>query len=114
MSPEPELPNLTTTPQALPTCCLSLSTPLLTHLSNLLPPKPSFTISIGSGSGLLEALLTHHNAALSIEGVEVNPSVNRYIPEQDMHVVSGTWDLLHARVPDAAAWMFVYPRDPKL
>ncbi|KAE8386859.1 hypothetical protein BDV23DRAFT_186854 [Aspergillus alliaceus] len=110
-----ELPtNLTTTPQAFPTCCLSISITLLTTLSTLLPTKPSLTLSIGSGTGLLEALLTHHYPSLQIEGVEVSSSINRYIPEQDMHVVTGTWDLLHERAPDATAWMFVYPRDPRL
>ncbi|KAB8260449.1 hypothetical protein BDV32DRAFT_149417 [Aspergillus pseudonomiae] len=116
--PEITLPKLTsqltTTPQAFPTCCLSISTPLLETLTSLLPKKPDYTVSIGSGSGLLEALLTHTNASLQIEGVEVNPAVNRYIAEQDMHVVTGTWDLLASRVPGAKAWMFVYPREPKL
>ncbi|KAE8131687.1 hypothetical protein BDV38DRAFT_288477 [Aspergillus pseudotamarii] len=106
--------QLTTTPQAFPTCCLSLSTPLLETLAALLPKKPNYTLSIGSGSGLLEALLTHNHPTLQIEGVEVNPTVNRYIAEQDMHVVTGTWDLLSWRVPGAKAWMFVYPREPKL
>ncbi|KAE8373786.1 hypothetical protein BDV26DRAFT_296594 [Aspergillus bertholletiae] len=116
--PETALHNfssqLTTTPKAFPICCLSISTPLLETLTALLPKKPNYTVSIGSGSGLLEALLVCNNPSLQIEGVEVSPTVNRYIAEQDMHIVTGTWDLLSSRVPGAKAWMFVYPREPKL
>ncbi|KAK1145555.1 hypothetical protein N8T08_004113 [Aspergillus melleus] len=105
--------QLSPTPTAFPNCCLSISTTLLSHLASLLPQTPSFTISIGSGSGLLEALLSLQHPDVSIEGVEVNSTVNRYIPEQHMNIVHGTWDL-HPRVKDAAAWMFVYPREPNL
>ncbi|KAL4934400.1 uncharacterized protein BDV17DRAFT_249169 [Aspergillus undulatus] len=112
-----DISNLSAQPTALPTafpnCCLSLSTSLLSHLSTLLPKLPNFTLSIGSGSGLLEAMVTHLHPDVSIEGVEVNSSVNLYIAEEDMNVVSGTWDLL-PRAAQAKAWMFVYPREPKL
>lgn len=30
-----------------------------------------------------------------------------------MHVAAGAWDL-YSRAKQAAAWMFVYPREPKL
>ncbi|KAJ0425713.1 hypothetical protein BJY00DRAFT_307856 [Aspergillus carlsbadensis] len=107
------LPPLSQTPNLFPNCCLSLSTPLLTHLASLLPTNPHFTLSIGSGSGLLEALITSHHHDVHAEGVEVNSSVNSYIEEQDMNVVTGTWDLC-SRAAQAKAWMFVYPREPKL
>jgi hypothetical protein len=107
------LPSLTENPTLYPNCCLSLSTPLLTHLASLLPKHPHFTISIGSGSGLLEALITTHHPDVRVEGVEVNSSVNLYIEEQDMNVVTGTWELC-SRASQAKAWMFVYPREPKL
>ncbi|KAL3469183.1 hypothetical protein BJX99DRAFT_81226 [Aspergillus californicus] len=105
--------NLPPTPTALPNCCLSLSTTLTTHLSTLLPPKPAFALSIGSGSGLLEALIAHRHDNLSIEGVEVSSSVNLYIAEKDMNTVAGTWDLSD-RAGQAKAWIFVYPREPGL
>lgn len=105
--------RLSSTPTRFPGCCLSISTTLLTTLTNLLPKRPAFTLSIGSGSGLLEGLLSHINASVSVEGVEVASTVNRYIAEEDMHVAAGAWDL-HSRSQQAAAWMFVYPRDPKL
>ncbi|KAL4787509.1 hypothetical protein BJX76DRAFT_318770 [Aspergillus varians] len=106
-------PLLSTSPTALPNCCLALSTPLLNHLASLLPQTPDFTLSIGSGPGLLEALIAHRHPNVPIEGVEVNSSVNLYIAEQDMNVVGGTWDLF-PRASQAKAWMFVYPREPKL
>ncbi|KAK9418337.1 putative Ankyrin repeat-containing domain protein [Seiridium unicorne] len=80
-------------------------------------------LSVGSGSGLLEALLLERWSTLSepklfIEGVEVQQSVestllNKYLPEQHHSSVKGTWDL-SPRAGDAAAFMFVYPRSPKL
>lgn len=105
--------HLSSSPTRFPDCCLSISSTLLITLTNLLPKKPSFTLSIGSGSGLLEALLTHSNASISVEGVEVASTVNRYIAEEDMHLAAGAWDL-YARAQQATAWMFVYPRDPRL
>ena len=107
------LSHLSSSPTRFPDCCLSISNTLLTTLTTLLPKKPAFTLSIGSGPGLLEALLTHSNASISVEGVEVASTVNRYIAEEDMHVAGGAWDL-YARAQQAAAWMFVYPRDPRL
>lgn len=101
------------TPIRFPDCCLGLSSTLISTLSELLPQTPKFTLSIGSGSGLLESLLTHSNANITVQGVEVDSSVNRYIAEEDMHVVGGGWGLC-PEAERAAAWMFVYPRDPKL
>ncbi|KAL4742224.1 hypothetical protein BDV11DRAFT_181361 [Aspergillus similis] len=104
---------LSHSPTAFPNCCLALSSPLINRLVSLLPTTPHFALSIGSGAGLLEALLAYRHPNVFIKGVEVNSSVNLYIAEQDMYVVSGTWDLLPC-ASDATAWMFVYPREPKL
>ncbi|KAJ5815448.1 hypothetical protein N7474_007225 [Penicillium riverlandense] len=109
-------PPITKTPTRHPTTCLAVSTPLLSTLRRILPQKPLFTLSIGSGAGLLEALLAQHDhdhdlsATIAVEGVEVGSAVNRYIPEQDMHVVPGAW-AVSGRALAAAAWLFVYPRD---
>jgi hypothetical protein len=105
--------QLSSSPSRFPDCCLSISTNLLTTLTNLLPKRPAFTLSIGSGSGLLEGLLSHSNTEISVEGVEVASTVNRYIAEEDMHVAAGAWDL-YSRAKEAKAWMFVYPRESKL
>lgn len=107
------LPVLNDVPFHRPDCCLSLSTVLIAELVRLLPCEPEFTLSIGSGSGLLEALIMQHGPMRTVTGVEVNSTVNKYMPEESVHVVTGTRDL--CRVAAAAyAWLFVYPREPKL
>lgn len=112
-----DLPNLsaepTSPPECYSDCCLALSDQLIQSIALLLPKKPQFTLSVGSGSGLLEALLMQRQPNVTIEGVEVNQTVNRHIPAENMNVVGGTWDLC-SRASDAGAWMFVYPRAPKL
>lgn len=105
--------QLSSSPTRFPDCCLAISSTLISSIVALLPKKPTFTLSIGSGSGLLEYLLARSNENVSVQGVEVSSTVNRYIPEEDMHVVSGAWGL-YPFAQQAAAWMFVYPRDPKL
>jgi hypothetical protein len=50
-----------------------------------------------------------------VEGVEVNSNVNIYLPEDRISHVSGTWAVLErVRIRDAAALLFVYPRDGAL
>jgi len=97
-----------------PDCCLAISRPLLDKLVVLLPHKPDMVLSIGSGTGLLEAaLLQHSQDKIDIVGVEVSSTVNKYLPEQNTLIVSGTW-ALHLKAQSAAAWVLVYPREPKL
>jgi len=103
------LPALTDVPIPYAGCCLALSTPLLHHLHTLLSPTPDFTLSIGSGYGLLEALLLAAPYSLHVIGVEVQPSPNRYLPPSYHKVVSGT-RFLHPSAAEAATWLFVYPR----
>ncbi|KAL6705239.1 hypothetical protein ACN47E_007199 [Coniothyrium glycines] len=103
----PALPTLTTTPVPYAGCCLALSHPLLQHLSSLLSPPPRLALSIGSGYGLLEALLLALNA--NIAGVEVAPSSNTYLPEANHRLVHGS-RFLDPIAADAHLWMFVYPR----
>lgn len=107
------LNEVSSCPITFPNCCLSISTILIDTLASVLPKHPAFTISIGSGSGLLEALISYYRPDVSIKGVEVTSTINRYIAEQDMYTVGGTWDLLPS-TSVAEAWMFVYPRESKL
>jgi hypothetical protein len=118
------LPELTTTPTRHPHCCASLSLTLLSHLDAILPAPPRLTLSIGSGSGLLEALLLHHHPTragiipISLFGIEVSSSdnaaaVNRFLPEQNATEVPGTWAVSN-HVMDATALLFVYPRQTAL
>lgn len=105
--------NLNSTPKRFPDCCFGISKTLITTISALLPRHPNFTLSIGSGSGLLERLLTYSDVNITVQGVEVDSTINRHIAEEDMHVVGGGWGL-YPGAKEAGAWMFVYPRDPRL
>ncbi|CAI7607785.1 unnamed protein product [Penicillium glandicola] len=98
--------QLSPEPKRFPDCCLAISSTLITYLASLLPRKPKFTISIGSGSGLLEGLIVHYDKNVSVEGVEVDSTINRYIAEEDMNVVPGGWGLWSA-AQEAAAWMLI-------
>ncbi|KAJ0164219.1 hypothetical protein CTA2_1509, partial [Colletotrichum tanaceti] len=109
----PPLPQLTNEPQTLPDSCVSVSRPFLRALHALLPHSPHLTLSIGSGTGLVEALL--HDLAPppkpNLVSVEVAPSPNRFHAAH--RTVPGTWalDPLAAR---ARAWLFVYPKQVAL
>lgn len=70
-------------------------------------------MSIGSGSGLLEALLLHEEPQLNIYGVEVSSAVNKYLLKERLRLVNGTWDL-SSLAKTASTWIFVYPRDVSL
>ncbi|KAI1266955.1 hypothetical protein F5Y18DRAFT_425512 [Xylariaceae sp. FL1019] len=129
----PALPPLTPNPTRYPGSCLSLSTTLLhtittqlttTHIKS--PSSNPLLLSIGSGTGLLEELLHTHltqtqtptpipntkSHSWRCEGVEL-PSVNKHLPEDRINTVRGTW-ALHPRADDAAALLFVYPRESGL
>ncbi|KAI5245590.1 hypothetical protein E4T43_03227 [Aureobasidium subglaciale] len=102
-------------PKHHPDYCMAISQSLLHTLVNLLPHGPAISVlSIGSGTGLLESLLsTLLDDSYDLCGVEVAPNVNRYLPEQNMFFVGGTWDLC-SQAAKAHVWMFTYPREPKL
>ena len=109
-----QLSCLTVMPIYHPDCCASLSSTLISNILRFLPPRPSFTISIGSGTGLLEALILQARNEVHLEAVEVSgPKLNQYLPEDTAHVVAGTWDIC-PRASKAAVWMFVYPRETSL
>lgn len=111
-----------------PDFCLSLSTPLIYTLSNIFSnaatqSSSSLILSIGSGSGLLEAHLqslwsSTSGCELIVHGVEVQtadeaPPVNRYLPEQNCSTVRGT-SQLYSDLDAACALLFVYPRATEL
>jgi len=70
-------------------------------------------LSVGSGTGLLEALLQESLPALRIEGVEVSLNVNKYMPADRVNLVGGTWDI-YPNASEAFALLFVYPRESSL
>ncbi|KAK0726399.1 hypothetical protein B0T21DRAFT_261533, partial [Apiosordaria backusii] len=112
-------------PTRHPLSCCSVSLPLLSLLNSLLPPPPALTLSIGSGPGLLEALLLQHYPARSgsFYGVEVAVSaaqqnqkpVNVFLPEQNTLTVNGTWAVIdEGLLNEAGGLVFVYQRQPSL
>ena len=109
-----QLPQLSNMTVHHPDCCCSISNLLLSKLASILPTGSSeLTLSVGSGTGLLEALLVFHRPTVNLRGVEISKNVNRYLPENSMEVVKGTWDFCPlART--SSAWVFVYPRDIRL
>ena len=111
--PMKELPQLFKDPIQAANCCSSLSTELLSTLVAFLPRRPAMTLSIGSGTGLLETLLLRQCYDIHVQAVEVSENVNQYLPGELMNIVQGTWALC-AVAGDAAAWIFVYPRKTSL
>jgi hypothetical protein len=107
-----QLPALTTSPIFYPDCCLSLSTLAIAAIAEKLYGHGDLVLSVGSGSGLLETIL-QGQYALQIEGVEVSQTVNRYLPEERIHIVNGTWAVSPLALL-CSALLFVYPRDPSL
>ena len=112
-SPLLRLPELSLEPGFHRHCCTSLSIVKMQSILKVLPNGHCSILSIGSGSGLLEVLLTQENPRLHIEGVEVSDSINKYLPVDRMNIVRGTWDVC-GRAAHVSSWLFVYPRSPDL
>ena len=148
------LPVLYEKPVHHAACCLSLSTPLLIFLHDTITnidstrthcvvPAPTnagissipslphqgqpICLSIGSGTGLLEALLQQQinnnrssevtNRTFLIRGVEVASAakLNCYLYNDVFDVVPGAWATFKSALdPDVKAWLFMYPRQPTL
>jgi hypothetical protein len=105
----PPLPSLTDKAALYSGCCLALSTPLLDHLHSLLPASPRLSLSVGSGFGLLEALLLAEPYCSRVVGVEVEPSSNLYLPPTHHRIVHGS-RFLEPLAAEAPTWLFIYPR----
>lgn len=105
-----KLPQLSDIPAQHPDCCSSLSRTLIAKIASLLPTELGLALSIGSGTGLLEALLLDHRPTTNLRAVEVSKAVNKYLPGDLVETVNGTWDLCNS-AHDAGSWIFVYPRE---
>ncbi|RMY47706.1 hypothetical protein D0863_15572 [Hortaea werneckii] len=106
--------QLCTSPKHFADCCVGISQPLLATLASRLPRSPALILSIGSGSGLLEAmLLKHSEKPLDVFGVEVSSCVNKHLPPDRLAKVPSTTSL-HPDAMLASSLMFVYPRMPAL
>lgn len=108
-----ELPRLTEDPLLHPDCCASLSSVLVKKLAQLIPLGSSLTISIGSGTGILEAFILREKPELNLQAIEVSHEVNQYLLEENLQVVLGTWDICRL-ASISAAWIFIYPRETSL
>lgn len=104
-----DLPAISSTPSVYAGCCLGISQALISYLCSLLPDPPTTVLSIGSGYGLLEALMLAEHPETIIIGVEVQPSSNQYLPPANHRSVVGT-RFLDPLAADAEAWLFVYSK----
>ena len=108
------LSKLTGEAAQLADCCVGLSLPLLEILITRLPVQPAIILSIGCGTGILEALLLHRTSGqLNIFGVEVPSCVNKYLPQDKLLEVPDTASI-HPDAMLASTLMFAYPRQPSL
>lgn len=109
------LPELTKQPSRYPGSCIFLSTDVVGLFCSAIPPKPSMTLSVGSGTGLLEAIVGKAKPTCTIECVEVESlrTEGKYVAQNRFHYVQGTWATCQ-RAQYASMWLFVFPRDPKL
>ena len=105
-----ELPRLSNVPLQHADCCAALSSTLVAKFAQSLPTGPDLTISIGSGSGILEALILRDRPDICLQAIEVSRDINRYLSAKNLQIVSGTWELC-ALAANAMAWIFVYPRE---
>ncbi|KAL0941648.1 uncharacterized protein CTRU02_204411 [Colletotrichum truncatum] len=108
------LPQLTNEAQTITDSCLSLSIPLLRAIHACVPRAPAISLSIGSGTGLVEALLQSlpdQPYPINLVSVEVAPSPNKY--HAPHRTVPGTW-ALDPLASEAGAWLFVYPKQVAL
>ena len=90
-------------------CCAGVSRPLIDALIDHLPRCPALTLSIGSGSGLLEALILeaseqNNGQALNLRGVEVSRDINKHLPPERLLEVPNTTSL-HSEAVIASALM---------
>jgi len=104
-------------PRYLPEICCGVSKSFLNLLLDHLPADGSLVLSIGCGSGMLEALL-HRNARnagrpLELYGVEVPSCHVQYLSPEKVLRVSGTREM-HSAAMLATTLLFVYPRKPEL
>ncbi|KAI9656607.1 MAG: hypothetical protein M1821_004814 [Bathelium mastoideum] len=108
--------EITEMPQYVSACCCSISRGLLRTLSDTIIGTNKVVLSIGCGSGMLEALLAlwmENRINITISGVEVKGSEVFALPESMVEYVPGTF-ALSSLAKTAHVWMFVYPRDPRL
>ena len=99
-------------------CCPGVSKPLIDVLLDRLPQDEALILSVGSGSGLFEAIMLdiaqrNRGRTLNLRGIEVPPCLNMHLREDRVLRVPCS-NSLHPDAFLASAWMFVYPRKASL
>jgi hypothetical protein len=112
------LNKLTEKPVHFGDCCPGVSRPLINTLIDRLPQAPALILSVGSGSGLFEAILLEtaekdRGRRLNLYGVEVPPCVNTHLPQDRVLRVPCSFSL-HPEAFFASVLMFIYPRRASL
>nr|POE88251.1 hypothetical protein CFP56_11480 [Quercus suber] len=108
------LSPLTFEPQTFPDCCASISWPMIQALTIRLPASPKLVLSVGCGTGLLEAMLLQATEGrLDVRGVEVLSCRNKYLPSENFLQVATTRSI-HCDAVMATTLIFVYPRELNL
>lgn len=116
--------TLTVEPKHYPECCLSLSHRLFTCLTGFVRKATETShgqvkiLSIGCGTGFLEAALAVHLQEQDllqarVEAVEVASADTKYLSGELVHRVRGTRDISRGAA-SADILMFVYPREGEL
>ncbi len=96
-----------------PDLCPAVSKPLIKIIVESLPPAPALILSVGCGSGLLEAMCLEGGKALNLHGVEVPDCHVKYLPDTSVLRVAST-SSVHEKAVLATAVMFCYPRKSEL
>ena len=112
------LDSLSEKPVHFGDCCPGVSKPLINALLDRLPQDPALILSVGSGSGLFEAIMVQvaekdRGRSLNLRGIEVPPCINRHLPQDRVLRVPCSMSL-HPEAFLASALMFVYPRRANL
>ena len=99
-------------------CCPGVSQPLIDVLLDRLPQDPALILSVGSGSGLFEAIILHvaehdRGRSLNLCGIEVPPCINKHLSQDRVLRVPCSMSL-HPEAFFASALMFIYPRRANL
>ena len=99
-------------------CCAGISQTLLIAIKERLPQDMAMILSVGCGSGRLEALLLDFASQrderhLNLYGVEVPSCIVKHLPEERVLRVPNS-ESVHPDGVFASTLMFVYPRSTSL
>ncbi|KAG0140143.1 hypothetical protein CROQUDRAFT_382316 [Cronartium quercuum f. sp. fusiforme G11] len=108
-TPSIQLPTLSTIRTLSSTCCIALSCPLILALRRTFTSSGDGQIlSVGSGSGLLEAYMVADG--MNVIGIDLE-STNKYLPPERFVGIRGTWDMgPGVLLTSTRKLLFAYPK----